>query len=107
MIIEDNFSYFSLKLYVVIPHLNHLIEMAQMRDHYICFNGELTKIIPNYHQILLLIKSSDHGLHTYPGAAGSIPVPYSFKTGLKPRYLFLHDRSVGQALNSLQFLYRR
>ena len=44
MIIEDNFSYFSLKLYVVSPHLNSLDETVQMRGHNICFNGELTKL---------------------------------------------------------------
>ena len=54
MIIEDNFSYFSLKLYVVTPHLNHLVKTVQMRGHNICFYAELTKIIPNYHQILPL-----------------------------------------------------
>ena len=42
----------------VTPHLNGLVEMAQMRIHNICFYAELTKIIPNYHQILPLIKSS-------------------------------------------------
>ena len=51
MIIEDNFSYFSLKPYVVTPHLNHLDKTVQMRGHNICFYAELTKIIPNYHQI--------------------------------------------------------
>ena len=55
MIIEDNLSYFSLKPYVVTPHLNRLIETIQMRGHNIYFYAELTKIIPNYHQILPLI----------------------------------------------------
>ena len=32
-VFDDNFSYFSLKPYVVTPHLNHLIEMVQMRGH--------------------------------------------------------------------------
>ena len=49
MIIEDNFSYFSLKPYVVTPHLNRLDETVQMRGHSICFLAEL-KIIPNYHK---------------------------------------------------------
>ena len=40
--------------YVVTPHLNHLVKMVQMRGHNICFYAELTKIIPNYHQILPL-----------------------------------------------------
>ena len=55
MITEDNFSYFSLEPYVVTPHLNRLNETVQMRGHNICFYAELTKIIPNYHQILLLL----------------------------------------------------
>ena len=55
MIIEDNFSYFSLKPYLVTPHLNRLTETVQMRGHNLCFNSELTKIIPNYHQILPLL----------------------------------------------------
>ena len=37
MIIGDNFSYFSIKLDVVTPHLNSLIEMIQMRGHNISF----------------------------------------------------------------------
>ena len=53
---DDNFSYFSLKTYVVTPHLNRLDEMVQMRGHNICFNAELIKIIPNFHQIHPLIK---------------------------------------------------
>ena len=59
MIINDNFSYFSLKPYVVTHHLNRLVETVQMRGHNICLYAELTKIIPNYHQILPLILSSD------------------------------------------------
>ena len=51
MIIQDNFSYFSVKPFVVTPLLNRLIETVEMRDH----NMLLTKIILNYHQILSLI----------------------------------------------------
>ena len=40
------------------PHLNRLVETVQMRGHSICFYAELTKIIPNYHQMLPLIYSS-------------------------------------------------
>ena len=36
MIIVDNFSYFSLKPYVVTPHLNRHDETVQMRGHKIC-----------------------------------------------------------------------
>ena len=54
MIIRDNFSCFSLKLCIVTPDLNCLIEMVQMRGHNICFYAKLRKIIPNYHQLLLL-----------------------------------------------------
>ena len=60
MIIRDNFSYFSLKPYVVTPHLNCLVKTIQMRDHSICFNAEVTKIIPNFHQILPLNNSSGY-----------------------------------------------
>ena len=59
MIIRDNFSYFSLKLYVVTPHLNCLNKTVQMRGHNICLYAELTKIIPNFHQLLLLISVYD------------------------------------------------
>ena len=48
------FCNFSLKPYVVTPHLNHLNEMRGLN---IRFCIELTKIIHNYHQILTLIKS--------------------------------------------------
>ena len=50
MIIEDNFSYFSLKSYVVTPHLNCLDETVQMRGHNLRFYAELTK---NYSYLLL------------------------------------------------------
>ena len=53
-VFDDNFSYFSSKPYVVTPHLNRLIESVQMRGHNLCFYAELTKNIPNYHQILSL-----------------------------------------------------
>ena len=42
-------------IYVLTPHLNRLVKMVQMRSHNIRFHAKLTKIIPNYHQILLLI----------------------------------------------------
>ena len=45
MISWDNFSYFSMKPYVVTPQLNCLVKMVQMRGHNICFYAELTKII--------------------------------------------------------------
>ena len=54
-IFDDNFSYFSLKPYVVTPHLNRLFKTVQMRGHNVCFYAELTKIIPNYQQMLPLI----------------------------------------------------
>ena len=53
------FSYFSLKPYVVTPHLHDLDKMVQMRGHNICFSAEITKIIPIYHQILPLVWSSE------------------------------------------------
>ena len=54
-VFDDNFSYFSSKPYFVTPHLNRIIQAVQMRVNSICFYAELTKIIPNYHQILPLI----------------------------------------------------
>ena len=48
MIIEDDFSYFTLKPNVVTPLMNHLVETVQMRGHNIGFYAELTKFIPNY-----------------------------------------------------------
>ena len=38
MIIWDNFSYFSMKPYVVTPHLNHLSDTIKMRGHNIFLN---------------------------------------------------------------------
>ena len=55
VIIRDNFSYFSSKSCDVTPHLNRLDETVQMRDHNTSFYAELTKIIPDYHQILPLM----------------------------------------------------
>ena len=55
MIIEGLFFHFSLKPYVVTPHLNRLNKTVQMRGHNICFYAELTKLISSYHQILPLI----------------------------------------------------
>ena len=55
VIIEEQFSYFSLKPSVVISHLSRLNETVQMRDHNVCFYAELTKITTNYYQIPLLI----------------------------------------------------
>ena len=34
--------------------MNRLVETVHMRGHNIWFNAELIKVIPNYHQILLL-----------------------------------------------------
>ena len=36
-VLDDNFSYFSSKPYVVTPHLNRLVETVKMRGHNICF----------------------------------------------------------------------
>ena len=62
---DDNISYFSLKTYVVTPHLYGPDETVQMRGHNICFYAELTKVIPKYHQILPLIYSSDSSHITF------------------------------------------
>ena len=50
MIIRDNFSYFSLKPYVVTPHLNRLNETVQMRGQNM-FLFIINQVIHNYHQI--------------------------------------------------------
>ena len=42
----DNFSYFTMKTYVVAPHKNRLDEMVLMRGHKIRFYGEICLIIP-------------------------------------------------------------
>ena len=47
-------SYSSTKPYDVTPQLNRLDETVQMSGHNICFYAKLIKIIPTYHQILLL-----------------------------------------------------
>ena len=50
-IIEDNFCSFSMKTYVVTPHLNRLDKTDQMRGNNIWF---LMRNKKNYHQILPL-----------------------------------------------------
>ena len=37
------------------PHLNRGVKTVQMSGYITCFYAELTKIIPNYHQILPLV----------------------------------------------------
>ena len=54
-VLDDNFSYFSSKLYVVTPSLNCLLKTIQMRGQNVRFYAELTKIIPSHHQILPLV----------------------------------------------------
>ena len=49
------FFYFTSKSYVVINHLNRLVQAVQMTGHNICFYEELTIIIPNCYQILSFI----------------------------------------------------
>ena len=41
---DDNFSYFSLKPYVVTPHLNRLAETVQMKGHNIYFMQKRQKL---------------------------------------------------------------
>ena len=52
----------------MIPHLNRLVKTGQMRGHNICFYAELTKVIPNDHQVLSYLKLF-------------IPFLFSFKMG--------------------------
>ena len=50
-LMDDDFSYFSSKPYVLTPHLNRLTETVQMRGHNICFYEHLQKlslITPKY-----------------------------------------------------------
>ena len=52
-----------------------------MRGHNICFYAELTKIIPNYHQILPLIKSSEYSdffWHLFTTDAAVCAFAYNF-----------------------------
>ena len=53
---EGWFCLFSMKWYVVTPHLNRLVKM---RDHNICFNADFRDINPDYHQILLNCPSNE------------------------------------------------
>ena len=55
MVMEGYFSYILLKPYIVTPHLHRLDETVQMRGLKVSFYAELTKIIPNYHQVPSLI----------------------------------------------------
>ena len=45
MISKDNF-YYCMKVYVVTPHLNRIIETVQMTGHNIWFQWEIRKSIP-------------------------------------------------------------
>ena len=56
---KDNFSYFSMKAYVVTPHLNCLDEKVLIMDHKICFNGKLWLIISKLSLLPLLIWMPD------------------------------------------------
>ena len=79
MIIQDNFSYFSMKPYVVTPHLNGSDEQSQ--------HMFLTRINKNYPQIS----------PNTPSLSGTfiskimliyileLPVNYHFSTKIKPR----------------------
>ena len=55
MIIEEKIFLFLIETICCDLHLNRLLETVQMRGYNIDFYAELTKIIFNYHQILLLI----------------------------------------------------
>ena len=54
MIIQGKYFLFPTETICCAPQLSRLVEKIQMRAHNICFYAELTKIIPNYHQICLL-----------------------------------------------------
>ena len=59
MIIQDNFFYFSMKPYVVTPHLNRLGETVHMMGRNIRFKGAIWKIIPKFFLLPLLIWSTE------------------------------------------------
>ena len=50
--------------HVVTPHLKRLVETVHLRGHNM-FYAELTKDIPNYHQLLPLIYSSASGTYKF------------------------------------------
>ena len=52
-----NFSNFSVKPYIVTPHMNRLDETVHMRSHTICLSAELTKIFPYFNQKSLLSRA--------------------------------------------------
>ena len=56
---KDNFSYFSLKPYVVTPHLNHLVERVRMRGRNIML---LCRINKNYPKLSPNTEGSQHML---------------------------------------------
>ena len=59
-VFDDNSSHFSSKPYVVTTHLNHPIEIVQIRGHNICFGAELTKLplIIKYSLLFRALESS-------------------------------------------------
>ena len=61
---KDNFRQFSLKTYVVDTHKNRLGEAILMSTHYICFYGEISKIIPKLSPNTLLICSTELNGHS-------------------------------------------
>ena len=46
--IRNNYSFSSLKPYVVTPHLNYLVETVQVKGHNICFKQKVSLIIIKY-----------------------------------------------------------
>ena len=48
-----------MKIYVVTPHLNRLVETVLMRGHNICFHEEIWIIIPKLSLLPLLIWTTD------------------------------------------------
>ena len=69
------------------PHLNRLVETVQMKGHNICFYAELTIIIPNYHQILPLIWSSE------------VLITVCTKIILEPKSALLHHSNSREKFN--------
>ena len=51
---RDNFPYFSIKTYIVTPHLNRLTEMVLMRGHNIRFVEKKEKLPSDYQMSMFM-----------------------------------------------------
>ena len=93
MIIGDNFSYFSMKPYVVTPHLNRLGETVHMMGHNIRFKGAIWKIIPKFFLLSLLIWSTEVAYAT----------AYLDKKACQPLFFFVFFHIMRKILDSVSY----